>query len=88
MIGVDVGYHESSIEPLNSVGRVGKNCIDKTFTLQQVMLLAHEVNANVIVKAGKNAKWYIKRIDIDYIQRGIEKQQWRDTSRAIMWVIQ
>ena len=88
MIGVDVGYHESNMEPLNSVGRLGKNGIDKTFTLQQVIVLAHQVNANIIIKAGKNAKWYIKRFNIDDIQYEIEKQQWRDTSRATMWIIE
>ena len=88
MIGVDVGYHESNIEPLNNVGRVGKSGIDKTFTLQQVIVLAHEVDANIIVKAGKNAKWYIKRFDIDDIQQEIQKQIWRNTSRATMWVIE
>ena len=85
--GVDVGYHESSLEPLNGVGRVGKNGIDKNFSLSQVMHLAWEIKANIIIKGGPNAKWYIKRINLDTLEEGIQKQMWRDTSRATMWII-
>ena len=42
---------------------------------------------NVIIKAGKNAKWYIKKIPPNEIDNAIEKQKWRDTSRCIMYII-
>jgi hypothetical protein len=50
----------SAIEPLNRDGCVGKAGIDKKFTLEQVAPLTYEVGANIIVKSGKNAKWYLK----------------------------
>ena len=86
--GVDVGWHNTNLEPLNGVGRVGKAGIDKTYTLEQVFHLAYEIKANVIIKAGKNAKWYLKRFPINEIEDEIRKQQnWRDTSRSTMWII-
>lgn len=88
MKGVDVGYHSSSLEPLNGLGRVGKAGIDKTFTLENMIVLAHEIRANIIVKAGPRSKWYLKRIDIGELDNEIRKQNWRDTSRATMWVIE
>lgn len=87
--GVDISFgFGSDIEPMDGKFRVGKRGIDKNCTLEQVMTLAHEVNANIIIKGGKNAKWYLKSIDTDMIPTAIEKQEWRDTSRCIMWVIQ
>lgn len=86
--GVDVGYHESNLEPLNGVGRVGKNGIDKTFSLEKIIQLAHEIKANIIIKGGPNAKWYLKKVNLDILEAGIQKQQWRNTSRNIMWIIE
>ena len=86
-LSVDVGYHHSNLDPLNNVGRVGKNGIDKNYTLEQMINLAYGIKANIIVKAGKNAKWYLKRFDIKNIENEIQKQSWRDTSRCTMWII-
>ena len=86
--GVDVGYVESDLEPLNGVGRVGKSGIDKTFKFERLVELAYEIRANIIIKAGKNAKWYLKRCDLNKIDEKIEKQRWRDTSRVKMWIIE
>ncbi len=86
--GVDIGYHESNLEPLNGKGRVGASGIDKTFTLYQLIELAYEIKANIIIKGGPNAKWYLKYFPKDQIQIKINKQKWRDTSRATMWVIE
>ena len=67
--------------------------IDKTLSLEQVITLAHKTDdkygnkANIIIKAGKNAKWYIKYCDINRIEEAILSQQWRDTSRATMYII-
>ena len=84
----DVGFHESNLEPLNGVGKVGKTGIDKTFSLERVIKLAHEINANIIIKAGPNAKWYLKRFPLDELDREIAKQAWRNTSRATMWIVE
>ena len=64
--GVDVGYHESPIHPSDGEGRVGKRGMDKTLTFNQILELAFKTfnnqgnRANIIIKAGKNAKWYLK----------------------------
>ena len=86
-IGVDVGFHGSNLEPLNGKGRIGKAGIDKNYTLEQMVKLAYEIKANVIVKSGPRAKWYLKRFPVCDINREIEKQAWRDTSKTIMYVI-
>lgn len=86
--GVDIGYNGSALEPLNRVGCVGKAGVDKNFTLEQLMLLAHEIGANIIVKSGKNAKWYLKRCNPSDIEASIQKQKWRNgTKRCTMWII-
>jgi hypothetical protein len=89
-IGVDVGYHESNLQPQNRDGCVGKSGIDKTYTLEQVIRKANDMNPrpNIIIKAGKNAKWYLKRFPNNEIDVEIEKQKWRDTSRATMWIVE
>jgi hypothetical protein len=92
--GVDVGYHSSPLNPPNNESCVGKMGIDKKLTLEEVITLAHKTydkhgnQANIIIKAGKNAKWYIKYCHVDQIDNAIETQQWRDTSRATMYVIE
>jgi hypothetical protein len=87
--GVDVGYHSSNIDPLDREGCVGKSGIDKSFTLEMVMKLAYKMEnkPNVIIKAGPNAKWYLKRFPRDVIEDEINKQKWRDTSRCVMFII-
>ncbi len=89
-IGVDVGYHKSNLQPQNRDGCVGKSGIDKTYTLEQVIRKANDMNPrpNIIIKAGKNAKWYLKRFPNNEIDVEIEKQKWRDTSRATMWIVE
>ena len=89
-IGVDIGYHESNIHPIDGEGCVGKSGIDKTFTLQQVLSLAYKFidKPNIIIKSGPNGKWYLKRFNKDVIEKEIEKQNWRDTSRCIMYIIE
>ncbi len=84
--GVDVGYRGSDLEPLGGVGRVGKCGIDKNYTLEQMIVLAYEIKANIIIKGGKNAKWYLKKFDIKNIE--IQKQSWRNSSRVTMWIIE
>lgn len=87
--GVDIGYHSSNIHPINREGCVGSSGIDKSFTFEMVLELAYkmDIKPNIIIKAGKNAKWYLKHFQKDTIEDEIEKQKWRDTSRSTMYII-
>ena len=89
-IGVDVGYHSSNIHPADREGCVGKNGIDKSFTLEKLVELAYKMEnkPNIIIKAGPNAKWYLKRFSKDSIENEIQKQSWRNTSRCTMYIIE
>lgn len=88
--GVDVGYHGSNVVPIDREGCVGKAGIDKTFTFEMVVNLASKLSdkPNIIIKAGPNAKWYLKRCPVDEIDGKIEKEKWRDTSRCTMYVVE
>ena len=86
--GQDISFGGGNLEPLNGVGRVGKGGIDKSFTLAQMLTLAHEINANIIIKAGPNAKWYLKRCNVEELHTKTETQKWRDTSRCTMWIVE
>ena len=87
--GVDVGYNGSNIQPIDREGCVGAGGIDKSYTLDMVMKLAYKMDdkPNIIIKAGQNAKWYMKKIHVDEIDNEIEKQKWRNTSRCTMFII-
>lgn len=47
-----------------------------------------EQKPNILIKAGPNAKWYIKKYDPRVIEEEIEKQSWRDVSRCTMYIIE
>ena len=87
--GVDVGYHSSNIHPIDREGCVGTRGINKSFTFEMVLELAYKMDnkPNIIIKAGPNAKWYLKRFQKDKIEDEITKQKWRDTSRCTMYII-
>ena len=74
--------------PKNGIGRIGKSGIDKSYNLEEVMKLAYEIKSNIIVKGGKNAKWYLKNVPKEDIETDIEKKYYRDTSRYTMWIIE
>jgi hypothetical protein len=86
----DVGYHGSDIYPKDCKFRVGKRGIDKSLTLDKIIELAYgmEEKPNIIIKAGPNAKWYLKSFPKDKIQCEIEKQKWRNISRCIMYIVE
>ena len=89
-IGVDLGYHESNLDPIDGEGRVGKSGLDKTLPLQRILEIAFKMKEkpNIIVKAGPRAKWYLKKFDKKLIEKEIEKQKsWRDVSRCTTWII-
>lgn len=87
---VDIGYTNDNIHPVNGEGRVGKSGINKEFTLPQMVELAYsmEEKPNILIKAGPNAKWYLKKFDTKVLDSEIEKQNWRDTSRCTMYIIE
>lgn len=86
----DVGYHSSNIHPEDGYGRVGKNGINKSFTFEMVLEIAYKMDnkPNIIIKAGPNAKWYLKHFQKEAIESEIDKQKWRDTSRCLMYIIE
>ncbi len=87
--GCDIGYHESNLHPIDREGCVGAAGIDKSYTLSMVMNLAYKMpdKPNILIKAGKNAKWYMKKFPPDKIDEAIEKQKWRDTTRSTLYII-
>jgi hypothetical protein len=91
-VGCDVGYGAKvNLRPVNDEGCVGVDGIDKTYTLIQMIELAYKMpeKPNILIKAGPNAKWYIKKYDPSVIDEEIEKQKsWRDISRCTMYVIE
>jgi hypothetical protein len=55
-----------------------------------VMKLAYKMDdkPNIIIKGGKNAKWYMKKVPLNKIDDAIEKQKWRDNiHRSTMYII-
>jgi hypothetical protein len=90
LIGVDVGYHNSNIHPVDREGCIGKNGIDKSFTFEKIIEIAYKMEnkPNIIIKAGTNAKWYLKRFPINLLEIEINKQKWRDTTRCVMYIIE
>jgi len=88
--GVDIGYHNSNIDPIDNEGCIGKSGIDKSFSFENVIEIAYKMDnkPNIIIKAGKNAKWYLKYFSKDIIEDEINKQKWRNTSRCTMYIIE
>ena len=64
-----------NLHPADKEGCVGKAGIDKTYTLDMVKAIAYRMSEkpNIIIKGGKNAKWYIKKCPKVEIIREIEK---------------
>ena len=64
-----------NLHPADGEGRIGNQGIDATYTLDMVKAIAYRMpeKPNIIVKAGKNAKWYIKKCPTDKIFIQIEK---------------
>lgn len=87
--GVDIG-HGDDLHPVNGEGRVGKSGMDKNLTLSEILEIVYnmEQKPNILIKAGINAKWYIKNCVPSEIDSKIEKQNWKDTSRCTMYIIE
>ena len=86
--GVDIG--RTNLHPSSCNFRVGKCGFNKTLKLNDLIEIAYTMNnpkPNIIIKAGKNAKWYLKYCSSDKIDEQIEKNKWRDCSRCTMYII-
>ncbi len=66
-----------NLHPADRQGRVGKQGIDANYTLDMLKEIAYRMpeNPNIIIKSGKNAKWYIKKCPKDEIITEIEKMR-------------
>ena len=73
--GCDVGWHSTNIEPINREGCVGVRGIDKSYTIDMVIKLAYKIKnkPNIIVRAGRYAKWYLKKVPPNQIESSIDK---------------
>ena len=87
--GVDIGYTSSNMRPEDGEGCVGKHGIDKTYSFDQVREIAYRMNPrpNIIVKGGKNAKWYLKYFPEETIEHEIEKTKWRSCPNHTMYIM-
>ena len=92
-VGCDIFWHDKNLHPNDNTHRVGKSGLDKTLKLSNIIDIAYEMNdpqPNIIIKAGQNAKWYLKYCSIDKLEEEIEKANWngkRDNSRVTMYII-
>ena len=66
-----------NLHPADGEGRVGKQGINANYTLDMLKEIAYRMpeKPNIIIKAGKNAKWYIKKCPKDEIIIEIEKMR-------------
>ena len=88
-LGCDIG-RQNDLHPKDGKWRVGKSGFDKTLKLTDMIELAHTMEnprPNIVIKAGKNAKWYLKYCEVDKIDEQIKKTEYRDCSRSIMYII-
>lgn len=90
-VGEDVFYgNKFHLYPANGDGRVGAEGLNKNLSLSEIIEIAYrmEERPNIIIKAGPNAKWYLKYCQKELIAEEVEKQRkWRDISRSTMWII-
>lgn len=88
-LGCDI-CRGDDLHPEDDRGRVGKSGFDKNFKLYEILEIAYSMKnprPNIVIKAGKNAKWYLKYCSIDKIDEKIEKNKYRDLSRCTMYIV-
>lgn len=75
---------DKNIYPKNGKGRVGKEGIDKNYTLPEIIEIAFKmrIKPNIIVKTGNNGKWYLKKFTNKEIQNKIR------SGNSTLWVIE
>jgi hypothetical protein len=82
-----------NLHPANREGCVGKEGIDATYTLDMVKTIAYRMpeKPNIIIKSGKDAKWYIKKCPKDEIIKEIELMRnssfYKKSLRCTMYVL-
>ena len=82
-----------NLHPVDGEGRVGKQGIDANYTLDMVTSIAYRMpeKPNILIKAGENAKWYIKKCPKGEILMEIEKMRnsvyGKNMKRATMYVL-
>jgi hypothetical protein len=82
-----------NLHPADGEGRVGAAGIDKTYTLDMVKAIAYRMpeRPNILIKAGENAKWYIKKCPEDKIFGEIAKMRntifGKGAKRSTLYVI-
>ena len=82
------------LHPEDGRGRVGKSGFDKKLKLNDLLDIAYSMNnprPNIIIKAGKNAKWYLKFCMVDKIEEKIEENRKHSTAfgpnRCTMYIV-
>ena len=88
--GVDVCYRKELHPDNDGKDRIGKSGFDKKLKLNDILDIAYSMEnprPNIIIKSGKNGKWYLKYCITDKIDEQIEKNKWRDCSRITMYII-
>jgi hypothetical protein len=70
--------HGNDLHPENKERRIGKFGFDKTSKLNEMLEIAYKMEnprPNIIIKAGKNAKWYLKYCMVNKIEEEITKNK-------------
>ena len=83
-------YFGKNLHPQNRTHCVGKQGLDKNLTLMQMIEIAYNMpeKPNIIIKAGKNAKWYLKKIELNVLDIEIAKYPFPEImSRCTMHII-
>ena len=91
--GVDVGYFNSSRTVQNNMTHPdypeSKKGYPKDKTLEEMLVLAKDIKANIIIKAGKNAKWYLKHCPRHELDAEIENRpRWKNSKNATMYIVE
>ena len=87
--GCDIG-RSNGLHPEDGKWRVGKEGFDKNLELTDLIEIAYTMRnprPNIVIKAGKNAKWYLIYCEVDKIDEQIEKTKYRNCSRCTMYII-
>ena len=75
--GCDLG-RGIDIHPEDGTGRVGKSGFNKQLQLNDLIEIAYTIKnprPNIIIKAGQNAKWYLKYCDLSLVDEKYNKQK-------------
>ena len=90
-LGCDIG-RSNGLHHEDGKWRVGKEGVNKNLRLNDLVELAYTMDnprPNIIIKGGKDAKWYLKYCIADKIDEQIKKPYNRrdNVARCIMYII-